>query len=132
MMTTFLIRMLSVTAGGTAMLWIASVPGQAAPKAKPAAPPAFARCVACHATTPGAAHGVGPNLFGVSGKKAGTRPGYAYSPALQKSGRVWTRAEMIAYIADPAKTVPGTKMINPSVASAADRMAIAQYLEKLK
>lgn len=132
-MTIFFFRAATVAAGGAAALWAASVPGQAAaPGAAPAAPPAFARCAACHATAPGAAHGIGPNLFGIAGKKAGTRPGYAYSPALKQSGRVWTRAETIAYIADPAKSVPGTKMINPSVSSAADRMAIAQYLEKLK
>lgn len=131
-MRTGFFRMASVAMAAVAALWLASAPGQAAPKEAPAAPPAFKRCAICHTAAPDAAHRVGPNLFGIAGSKAGTRPGYAYSPALRQSGLVWTRADLIAYIGNPAKTVPGTKMMNPSVTADADRLAIVQYLEKLK
>ena len=132
MMKVYFLRAGALAAGVAALSILAPAPGQAASKSAPTAPAAFARCAACHATGAGKPHGIGPNLFGVAGKKAGTRPGYAYSPALRNSGRVWTRAEMVAYIANPAQAAPGTTMINPGVVSAADRVAIAQYLEKLK
>lgn len=131
-MTKTSLRAAAGVAGAALILALASAPGLAAPKAAPPPPPAFARCTACHATTAGAAHGIGPNLFGVAGTKAATRPGYAYSPALRKSGRTWSRAALSAYMADPAKFVPGTTMVNPGVTSAAERMAIAQYMERLK
>lgn len=118
--------------------WAALASAAASASAKPAPesplrpPAAYARCAACHATAAGAAHGIGPNLFGVAGAKAGTRPGYAYSPALRESGLKWSRETLSAYMADPAGTVPGTKMMSVGAITPADRTAIAQYLEKLK
>ena len=97
-----------------------------------AAPPAFATCKACHSVTKGGAPGVGPNLFGVVGTKAGTRPGYAYSSALKSSGLTWTPAKLDAYLAGPAKLVPGTKMAVPGNANAEAREAIIDYLASLK
>ena len=44
----------------------------------------FARCAACHAVTPGGKR-LGPSLAGVVGRKAGSEPGYAYSPAMRSS-----------------------------------------------
>ena len=47
-------------------------------------------CGTCHSVEPGAAPRQGPNLHGVIGRKAGTLPGFTYSPALQSWGEVWT------------------------------------------
>lgn len=96
-----------------------------------APPPAFAPCAACHATTKGT-NKLGPSLFGVVGRKAGTAAGYKPSPAMVKSGKVWTPAALDAFIAAPAKTVPGTRMPYGGMADAAKRKALVAYLATLK
>lgn len=97
-----------------------------------AAPPAFATCKACHSVVKGGPNGVGPNLFGVVGAAAGTRPGYAYSPAMKAANIRWARARLDAYLEDPKAVVPGTKMMLPGIRDAAKRDEIISYLEKLK
>ncbi|MFD2138130.1 c-type cytochrome [Novosphingobium resinovorum] len=39
----------------------------------------------CHTTNTGGANKLGPNLAGVSGRKAGSIPGFRYSPAMAKA-----------------------------------------------
>ena len=68
----------------------------------------FNRCYICHANTKGAANRMGPDLFGVVGRKAGSYPGYSYSTAMKKAGFVWTVPKLEAYLTDPQKLVPGT------------------------
>lgn len=70
----------------------------------------FAICGACHAVGPGAVNKVGPELNGLIGRKAGTAPGYHYSPAMANSGLTWDVATFQKYIADPKGVVPGNKM----------------------
>lgn len=43
---------------------------------------AFLKCVACHSIAKGAPNKIGPNLFGVVGRKAGTAPGFRYSAVI--------------------------------------------------
>ncbi len=53
---------------------------------------------------------VGPPLAGIFGRRAGSVPGYPYSPALAKAGFAWTAARLDAWLADPQKAVPGALM----------------------
>jgi cytochrome c len=90
------------------------------------------RCATCHAVTAGKRVATGPNLYGVVGRKAASAPvPYNYSPALKKSGLVWTRQNLDAYLAAPTKKVPGTKMVI-SLAAPAQRAAILDYLARVK
>ena len=86
-----------------------------------------AHCNMCHSPEAG----VAPALDGVVGRKAGTAAGYPASAALKGSGLTWTPANLYAFLADPAKLVPGTVMPNPFV-TAADRGDIIAYLATLK
>jgi len=95
-----------------------------------AAPAAFAVCKACHSVEHGK-NGVGPSLHGIVGTKAGDVPGYAFSPALKKSGITWDRKSLDTWLQGPMKMVPGTKMVI-SVPDAAKRKAIIDYLASLK
>lgn len=120
----------------------AAPPKTSPPPADPVAPPAptlaaqaipaaFARCAGCHSVEQGAAHKMGPNLFGVAGARAGTRPGYAYSDAMVSSGVVWTDEALDQFLAAPRDVVPGTKMAAPPLVDPAARASIVAYLRTL-
>lgn len=68
------------------------------------------RCASCHAVGPAAGNGFGPQLNGLFGRRAGSSPGYSYSPAMKRSGIVWNDKTLTAFIGDPDDVVPGTKM----------------------
>ena len=95
-------------------------------------PAAFARCSVCHAVSAGKPAGLGPNLAGVIGRKAGTLPGYTYSPAMKASAIVWSEEQVQRFIANPQGVVKGTKMYLPGIADAAERAAIVAYLRGLR
>jgi cytochrome c len=92
----------------------------------------FNRCYICHGNTKDAGNRMGPNLFGVVGRKAGTFPGFAYSPAMKKAGFAWTVPKLDAYLADPQKVVPGNNMPLAGISDARQRADIAAYLATLK
>jgi cytochrome c len=92
---------------------------------------AFAVCATCHAVEAGKASGIGPNLNGVVGRKAGALADFGYSAALKQSGLTWTEAELDAFIANPSGKVPGTSMAAGAVSDAERRKAIVAYLASL-
>jgi cytochrome c len=92
----------------------------------------FNRCYICHSNTKGASSRMGPNLFGVVGRKAGTFPGFAYSGAMKSAGFVWTVPKLDAYLADPQKVVPGNNMPMAGMSDSQQRADIAAYLATLK
>ncbi len=100
--------------------------------AAPVAPPAFAKCAACHSVVRGAPAKIGPNLAGIVGAKAGTRPGGRYSAGLKNSSIVWNKANLVRYMKNPKAVVAGTTMPNPMVTKPADSDAIITYLSKFK
>ncbi|MFM5929392.1 MAG: c-type cytochrome, partial [Novosphingobium sp.] len=95
------------------------------------APPEFTQCVSCHAIKPGV-NAVGPTLFGVFGKKAGSVAGYAYSDANKNSGLTWDEATLDEYLTAPMKKVPGTKMAFAGIPDAAKRKAVIDFLKTVK
>jgi cytochrome c len=82
----------------------------------------FARCSNC------ARNGFGPQLNGIVGRKAGSAPAYAYSPALKKAGFVWNEQNLVAFIRDSEKVVPGNKMRFLSFMSEKQAAEIVAYL----
>ena len=72
----------------------------------------FNKCKTCHSIT--AADGtaiqkggkVGPNLYGVVGRPAGTVADFKYSPSMVEAGEkglVWDEANIAEYVQDPTK-----------------------------
>jgi cytochrome c len=106
-----------------------TAPALAAPVAKPAA---FAICGVCHKVDKGAPNGIGPNLYGVGGTKAGALAGYAFSPAMKNSGITWTKPKLIEFISAPQKVVPGTKMTFAGLKDPKAADAVATYVMSLK
>ena len=74
----------------------------------------FKQCMACHKIGEGAENGVGPELNGLDGRKAGSTD-YAYSDSMKSSGITWSEAEFKKYIKDPRGVIQGTKMFFPGV-----------------
>lgn len=91
----------------------------------------FAQCGSCHGTGKDQAGRMGPGLAGVVGRRAGSAPGYQYSQALADSGIVWSFETLDQYMKQPAKYVPGTKMIFMGVPKDSDRRDIYEYLASL-
>ncbi len=88
------------------------------------------RCAICHSVEKGE-NKIGPSLFGVVGRKAGSVPGYSYSAANEKSDLVWSADELDKYLANPRHVVPGTKMSFPGLPDATARGNIIAYLQTL-
>ena len=88
---------------------------------------AFAMCAACHSRDTGAPQRMGPSLRDVVGRKAGSNPGFDYSPALSASNITWDAKQLDAYLTAPGKLVPGTRMVI-AVPDAARRQALIEYL----
>lgn len=87
---------------------------------------AFTACKACHAF---GKSGVGPDLKGVMGRKAGTLEGYNYSPALKGAGLTWDEATMKEWLKDPKAKVPGNKMVYPGLKDDKKLADVIAYLK---
>lgn len=86
------------------------------------------RCGACHSVD---ANRVGPAHQGVVGRKAGSVPGFEYSKALASSQVIWTRANLLTWLAGPEAMIPGQQM-GYSLGEARDREDVVAYLAALR
>ena len=92
----------------------------------------FQRCAICHRVEKGGGNGLGPNLFGVVGRKAGTVAGFSYSAAMKGSGITWSADKLNAYVEHPAAVVPGNRMAFAGITDAGQRADVVAYLATLK
>lgn len=89
-------------------------------------------CMGCHATTPEAPDGIGPNLWGVTGRQIASREGYAYSDAMRRMKGSWTPDTLKQFIANPQATVPGTTMVLPNTFSERETADIVAFITSLR
>jgi cytochrome c len=89
----------------------------------------FSLCRSCHTIVQGGADMTGPNLYGVVGRKAASKPGYTYSDALKASGLTWDAATLNQWLSGPQAMVPGTKMSFPGLKDPNDRRDVIGYLK---
>jgi cytochrome c len=92
----------------------------------------FQRCAICHKVDKGAGNGLGPNLFGIVGRKAASLPDFEYSGPMKASGITWTDDKLSQWVAGPAKMLPGTKMAFPGITSKGEIRNVVAYLDSLK
>nr|WP_198148488.1 cytochrome c family protein [Sphingomonas sp. Y57] len=91
----------------------------------------FKRCVACHTVEPGKKGGMGPNLAGVVGRKAGSTS-FAYSPAMKAASVSWTPDKLDAFLTRPAAMIKGSRMAFAGLPNAQDRADVIAYLATRK
>ncbi|PNU03476.1 hypothetical protein A8V01_06520 [Novosphingobium guangzhouense] len=115
--------------GLTMGLFLAVAPASAQTANAQAGKRLFMRCQACHSTAAGQPNKVGPNLNGFFGKKAASRPGFRFSPALTKSAVKWDDKSLNAWLERPSKLVPGTTMAFPGIAKPEDRATLIAWLK---
>jgi len=87
----------------------------------------FKKCATCHSIDKGGPNKVGPNLWGVVGRKAGSHAGFAYSDAMKGHGD-WTFEQLATFIHNPKGTVPTTKMVFAGIPDAGELADLLAYL----
>lgn len=90
----------------------------------------YVQCQACHSIRKGEPHKIGPNLSGVAGSPAASRPDYAYSKALKEAKLTWDDATLDRWLARPSALVPGNKMVFAGIADPAKRKALIAFMRR--
>ncbi len=106
---------------------VATSPGQAADGDAAKGAQIYQRCLACHSLEHNRS---GPRHCGLFGRAAGSLPGFDYSKAMKATGFVWDEATLDRFLANPLKTVPGTKMAYAGVKNEQERTDLIAYLKQ--
>jgi nitrite reductase (NO-forming) len=87
----------------------------------------FKKCQACHSLEPGKTI-LGPSLAGIVGRKSAADANFSYSPAMKQAALTWDAPTLDAYLAEPAKIVPGNRMPFPGLKTDHDRQDVIAFL----
>lgn len=90
---------------------------------------AFGQCAACHTIGASGQSLAGPNLHGIIGRAVASNPRFGYTQALIGHGGRWDAARMDAWLAAPARVVPGTRMAFAGVRDPMERADLIAYLQ---
>ena len=90
----------------------------------------FKKCAACHSIAEDGGNKIGPALWGVLGRPAGSIPGYKYSKAMAAHGKSWSFEEMNGFLTKPKGWIKGTKMSFAGLKKAKERAAIILYMNE--
>ena len=88
----------------------------------------FKKCSACHMIASGGKNMIGPNLWSVIGRTAGSVSDYKYSKAMVAYGKEWTFEEMNSYLIKPQAYVKGTKMAFAGLRKEKDRASVILFM----
>ena len=91
----------------------------------------FRKCKACHTVEEDGPSRVGPNLYGIVGASVAAVDGFRYSGALTDHAGDWTPDRLAAFLANPRRAVPGTKMSFAGLRKSEDQADVIAYLASL-
>ena len=90
----------------------------------------FKKCAACHSIAQGGGNKIGPALYNVVGRDAGSVSDYKYSKSLISHGKKWTFEELNGFLIKPATWIKGTKMAYAGLKEEKDRASVIIYLNQ--
>ena len=111
----------SSTGSGDIMALLASVSAADGKKV-------FKKCAACHSIAKGGGNKIGPALWGVLGRQAGSISDYKYSKAMATHGKSWSFEEMNGFLIKPKDWIKGTKMTFMGLKKETERAAVILYM----
>ena len=88
----------------------------------------FKKCSACHMIAADGKNMIGPNLWNVIGRTAGSVSDYKYSKAMIAHGKEWSFEEMNSYLIKPQAHIKGTKMAFAGLRKEKDRASVILYM----
>ncbi|MDH5452287.1 MAG: cytochrome c family protein [Paracoccaceae bacterium] len=89
----------------------------------------FGKCKACHKLD--GSNGTGPYLDGVVNRAVGGVAGFGYSDGMAGHGGNWDPESLSAFLENPKKYLPGTKMSFAGLSKPQDRVNLIAYLQSL-
>ena len=90
----------------------------------------FKKCAACHSISQGGGNKIGPALWGVLGRQAGSISDYKYSKGMAAHGKTWSFEEMNGFLTKPKDWIKGTKMSFVGLKKASERAAVILYMNE--
>ena len=90
----------------------------------------FKKCAACHSIAQGGGNKIGPALWGVLGRQAGSLSDYKYSKAMTAYEKAWSFEEMNGFLTKPKGWIKGTKMSFAGLKNAKERAAVILYMNE--
>tara|TARA_B100001173_G_scaffold217295_1_gene187807 strand:- start:448 stop:975 length:528 start_codon:yes stop_codon:yes gene_type:complete len=90
----------------------------------------FKKCKACHSIKQGGGNKIGPKLWNVMFRSAGSITDYKYSKALSSYNKEWNWEEMNGFLIKPSKWIPNNKMGFAGLKSEKDRASVLLYLNQ--
>ena len=88
----------------------------------------FKKCAACHSIAKGGSNKIGPALWGILGRQAGSISDYKYSKAMAAHGKSWPFEEMNGFLTKPKAWIKGTKMSFAGLKKETERAAVILYM----
>jgi cytochrome c len=89
------------------------------------------QCAACHNFQEGQGPKIGPDLYGVVGRKIASVAGFNYSAALKAKSGDWDFDMLNTWLTKPSAYAPGTAMTFAGLSNVKQRADVIAYLDSL-
>lgn len=89
------------------------------------------KCSLCHTFNQNEPNKIGPNLWNIVGANKAHKKDFLYSDGLSKKGGTWNYEDLLHFIHNPRKFIPGTKMSFAGYKDPQEAANVVAYLRTL-